>query len=246
MLRCSASWQRYERNRVNWEDIVEAARQGRGILRFARPVRRALREIRLPVIRPLMAVIHGLGQSVRIVTHFLANLFCREPMFRYRCARVGRRLHLEGHPPQIIGNGRIEIGDDVLIGSPCTWDIGPRALLIIGNRVGLNYRGVISVKASVHIGDDTLIAGDVSIFDNINHPVSPKARLAKEPVPPTGIAPVVIGRNVWIGIHCIIMRGVTIGDNSVVAAGSVVTKSVPANTLVAGNPAAVIRNLADA
>src|SRR5882724_12509608 len=59
------------------------------------------------------------------------------------------------------------------------------------------------------------------------------------------VAPVVIGRNVWIGIRCIIMRGVTIGDNSVVAAGSIVTKSVPPNTLVAGNPATPIRQLND-
>jgi len=146
----------------------------------------------------------------------------------------------------VIGNGKIEIGDDVHIGSPCTWDIGNNAELIIGNRVSLNYRGIISVAQQVRIGDDTIIAGDVAIFDNTNHPVSPGRRLAGGSLTSAEMAPVEIGRNVWIGIHCIIMRGVLIGDNSVVAAGSIVTKSVPANTLVAGNPAIAIRELSDA
>lgn len=230
---------------MNWEDMVEAARQGRGVLRYARPARRALRDIRLPVVRPVVGSLYALIQICRITWLFVAKFLYREPLLRYRCARVGRRLHLEGAPPLIIGNGRIELGDDVHIGSPCTWDVGTDAELIIGDRVSLNYRGVVSVAKSVRIGDDTLIAGDVAIFDNTNHPVSPARRLAKAAVTAVEVAPVVIGRNVWIGIYCIIMRGVTIGDNSVVAAGSVVTKSVPPNTLVAGNPATPIRQLTD-
>jgi len=230
---------------VTWEDLVDAARQGRGVLRYARPARRALRGIRLPVVRPVVGCLYAVTQICRITWRFVAKLLYREPLFRYRCAQVGRRLHLEGAPPLIIGNGRIEVGDDVHIGSPCTWDVGPHAELIIGDRVSLNYRGVISVAKGVRIGDDTLIAGDVAIFDNATHPVSPTRRLARTTVKAAEVAPIVIGRNVWIGIHCIIMRGVTIGDNSVVAAGSVVTKSVPSNTLVAGNPATPIRQVTD-
>ncbi|MEP6955368.1 MAG: DapH/DapD/GlmU-related protein, partial [Chthoniobacterales bacterium] len=56
-------------------------------------------------------------------------------------------------------------------------------------------------------------------------------------------APVVIGDNVWIGMNAIILKGVTIGENSVVAAGAVVSKSVPANVVVAGNPAVVVKQL---
>jgi acetyltransferase-like isoleucine patch superfamily enzyme len=225
--------------------MVEAARQGRGLLRYARPARRALRGVRLPVVRPLIGALYAVVQIGAMVWHFLAKLLYREPVFRYRCHRVGRRLNLEGAPPLIIGAGRIEIGDDVHIGSPCTWDVGPDGELIVGDRVSLNYRGVISVARSVRIGDDTLIAGEVAIFDNTNHPVSGARRLAKASLLPTEIAPVVIGRNVWIGLRCTIMRGVTIGDHAVVAAGSVVTKSVPPNTVVAGNPAVAIRSLAD-
>jgi acetyltransferase-like isoleucine patch superfamily enzyme len=230
---------------MSWEDVVEAARQGRGVLKYARPARRALRGVRIPVIRPVYGTVYALTQLYGISWHFVANLLYREPMFRYRCARVGRRVHLEGAPPLIVGNGRIELGDDCTIGSPCTWDVSANAEFIVGDRVSLNYRNIVSAIQSVRIGDDTLIAGDVAIFDNTNHPVSPSRRLAGAGVSPSEVAPVVIGRNVWIGIGCIVMRGVTIGDNSVVAAGSVVTKSVPANTLVAGNPAVPIRQLSD-
>jgi acetyltransferase-like isoleucine patch superfamily enzyme len=230
---------------VGWEDVVEAARQGRGVLRYARPARRALREVRLPVVRPLIGALYALTQVGGILWHFVITLLYREPMFRYRCRRVGRRLTLEGAPPLIIGNGRIEVGDDVHVGSPCTWDVGPDAELIIGHRVSLNYRGVISVRDSVRIGDDTLLAGEVAIFDNTNHPVAPAQRLARQAPSAAEIGPVVIGRNVWIGLRCTIMRGVTIGDNAVVAAGSIVTKSVPPNTVVAGNPAVVIKTLTD-
>jgi acetyltransferase-like isoleucine patch superfamily enzyme len=201
--------------------------------------------MRLPVIRPLIGAIYAVAQLWRMVWHFVAKLLWREPMFRYRCVRVGQRLNLEGAPPQIIGNGRIEVGDDVTIGSPCTWDVGPKAELIIGDRVSFNYRGIVSAATSVRIGDDTFIAGEVTIFDNTNHPVSPARRLAGAALAANEVGPVVIGRNVWIGLRCIIMRGVTIGDNSVVGAASVVTKSVPANTFVAGNPAAPIRKLID-
>ena len=153
--------------------MVEAARQGRGVLRYARPARRALRGVRLPVIRPLVGVLYAFAQIGSITWQFLAKLLYREPVFRYRCQRVGQRLNLEGAPPLIIGSGRIEVGDDVHVGSPCTWDVGPDAELLIGDRVSLNYRGVISVRRRVQIGDDTLIAGEVAIFDNTNHPVSP-------------------------------------------------------------------------
>jgi len=235
---------------MGWEDIVAAAREDRGVLRYARPARRALRRVRLPVIRPLLGVVYGVTQLALMTSHFGAKVLYREPLFRYRCARVGKRLNLEGALPQIVGNGRIEIGDDVTIGAPCTWDLGfsvvPTAELIIGDRVSINYRNIISVAKSVRIGDDTLIAGEVAIFDNISHPIGPAKRLARAPITANEVAPVVIGRNVWIGVRSIIMRGLTIGDNSIVAAGSVVTKSVPPNTLVAGNPAVAIRQITEA
>jgi acetyltransferase-like isoleucine patch superfamily enzyme len=227
-----------------------AARRGEpGIMRPARHVWRALLSVRLPVIRPLAAFVWGSrGLWDRLWPVFLKIIY-REPMLRYRCERVGVRLNLEGAMPQIIGDGTIEIGDDVLIGSRNTWLVGFRvataARLLIGNRVSINYETTISVAKSVSIGDDTMMATDVQIYDNPSHPVSPSRRLRRESFAIDDAQPVIIGRNVWIGTGVIILRGVTIGDNSIVAAGSVVTKPVPPGTLVAGNPAKFIKTLDD-
>ena len=91
----------------------------------------------------------------------------------------------------------------------------------------------------IDIGDDVMIGPNVSLITS-SHPVEPSRR--RDAV----IArPIVISKNVWIAANATIIGGVTIGENSVVAAGSVVTKDVPADTLVAGNPARVIRSIAE-
>jgi maltose O-acetyltransferase len=87
----------------------------------------------------------------------------------------------------------------------------------------------------ITIGDYTLIADYVAIHDTDFHEL--------EPGLPVKTAPISIGRNVWIGRNAIVLSGVTIGANVVVAAGSVVTSDVPANTIVGGSPARVIREL---
>lgn len=232
---------------MSWEGFVDSARQGRGVLRFARPLWKALRRFYLPLPRWLISGLEFVATSIRMAWWLFLKAFIREPLFRARCERVGARLHLEGAVPQIIGTGRIVIGDDVTIGAPISWDLasplGTPTELIIGNRVAINWRSLISIARRVEIGDDTLIAGNVQIYDNNSHPVDAERRLRHEPLLPEETAPVVIGKNVWIGVNSIILKGVTIGDNSVIAAGSIVTRSVPPNSLVGGNPARVIRSL---
>lgn len=231
------------------DSLIERARRGEGPLKHARQVRRAMRGIRLPVFRPLVGFGYAVAKVTRVAWRFLIKLIIREPYVRYRCERVGNRLVLEGASPQIFGNGYVELGDDVTIGAPCTWDlaysVAGRPRLIVGNRVSINYRNLMSIAKSITIGDYTMIAGNVSLFDNNSHPVSPARRLAHESISAEDADPIVIGKNCWIGLNSIILRGVTIGDNSIVAAGSVVTKSVPPNTIVAGNPAVPVKTIPD-
>lgn len=102
----------------------------------------------------------------------------------------------------------------------------------------------------IEIGAYTSISENTIVCDNNNHPVSPSYR-KKMRLTPSGHkmrtwkysanAPIIIGENCWIGANVRICKGVTIGDNSVVAACSVVTKNVPANCIVAGNPAKVVK-----
>lgn len=108
----------------------------------------------------------------------------------------------------------------------------------VGRNLFINYNCTILDVAKVNIGDNVLIAPNVSIY-TAGHPLHADTRKTGYEY---GI-PVTIGDNVWIGGNSIIMPGVTVGCNSVIGAGSVVTKDVPDWTIVAGNPARVIRKI---
>jgi len=109
--------------------------------------------------------------------------------------------------------------------------------LRVGRNVFINQNCTIYDLGGVDIGDDVLIGPNVSIITS-GHPLDPSQRRAG-----VTAAPIVIERNVWIAAGATIIGGVTLGENSVVAAGAVVTKNVPPNSLVAGVPAKVIRSL---
>src|SRR5262245_35384843 len=217
------------------DDLLIAASRNEGVLRYARPMWRWLNDVRLPIPRPIVAALYAERRSRAIWIPLVAKFLYREALVRYRCESVGRRLQIEGRIPDIDGNGKVFIGDDVRIGEHCSWFVGHKvsenATLTIGNGVSVGYRGLISVAKSVTIGDRTLLAGHISIFDNPSHPMSPRRRFHHEPYDLDEAKPVVIGRNCWIGGGAYILSGVTIGDNSIVAAGSIVTKPVPPNTL---------------
>ena len=106
--------------------------------------------------------------------------------------------------------------------------------LTLGKRVFVNMGCTFQDTGGITIGDDTLI-GHGSVITTLNHGVDPQRRGDMLP------APVVIGRKVWLGAGVTIVPGVTIGDGAIVGAGAVVTKNVPADVIVAGVPAKVIR-----
>ena len=106
--------------------------------------------------------------------------------------------------------------------------------LTLGKRVFVNMGCTFQDTGGITIGDDTLI-GHGSVITTLNHGVDPQRRGDMLP------APVVIGRKVWLGARVTIVPGVTIGDGAIVGAGAVVTKNVPADVIVAGVPAKVIR-----
>jgi acetyltransferase-like isoleucine patch superfamily enzyme len=107
----------------------------------------------------------------------------------------------------------------------------------VGRNVFVNQNCTFYDLGGLDIADDVMIGPNVSLITS-GHPLEPSRRRAF-----TIAKPIVIERNVWIGAGATIIGGVTVGENSVVAAGSVVTKNVPANILVGGNPARVIRSI---
>ena len=106
----------------------------------------------------------------------------------------------------------------------------------IGKNVFINHACSFLDMGGITIGDNVLIGPNVSLVSE-NHPIDPtqrKSLIGK---------PIVIKNNAWIGASATILPGITVGENSIVAAGSIVTKDVPDNTMVAGNPAKYMKSI---
>ena len=143
----------------------------------------------------------------------------------------------------------LAIGADCIIGCQISFD-RPDAKIFIGNRCFIG-RSHIVCASEVSLGDDVVISWGVTIVDHNSHDISWEGRKndvlewARGSKDWTNVksAPVKIHDKVWIGFNAIILKGVTIGEAAVVAAGAVVSKDVKAYTVVAGNPAVEIRDL---
>ncbi|MEY2531577.1 MAG: hypothetical protein QOI96_1662, partial [Verrucomicrobiota bacterium] len=145
----------------------------------------------------------------------------------------------------------VVIGKHVSCYAGCSFAIGEKGHCTIGDFTLVNG-ALIMAEDKIDIGSHCLISWNVGIADSDFHPLAPAQRLIdaqalapffkdRPPRPELKTAPVIIQDNVWIGMNATILKGVTIGENSVVAAGAVVTKSVPPNTVVAGNPAIAVK-----
>jgi acetyltransferase-like isoleucine patch superfamily enzyme len=145
---------------------------------------------------------------------------------------------LRGKKPRIRNAGTMRIGHNLRVLGRVTrtqFSTGPAGVLTFGTNVGINEGVSIHAEHEVTIGDEVLIADFVSIADTDFHQMGPGDGIRSGPVH--------IERNVWLGRNVIVLCGVRIGMNSIIAAGSVVTSDVPPNTVAGGNPARVIREL---
>jgi acetyltransferase-like isoleucine patch superfamily enzyme len=147
----------------------------------------------------------------------------------------------------------VVLGDHVSCYAGCSFAIGVNGSCSVGNFTLMNG-ALVMAEERIEIGSHCLISWNVGIADSDFHPLAPAQRIIdaqalapflkdRPPRPKLRTAPVIISDNVWVGMNAIILKGVSIGENSVVAAGAVVTKSVPANVVVAGNPAVAVREL---
>ena len=134
-----------------------------------------------------------------------------------------------GHKATFILNGYCNIF------SGTTISIQNGATLTLGNCL-INNKVSIICSQSITIGDMTDIASGVSIRDSDGHAIFPKTKDSIK-------SPIIIGNNVWIGANAMILKGVHIGDGAVIAAGSVVTKDIPADSVAVGNPARVVKKV---
>ncbi|MDN6399827.1 MAG: sugar O-acetyltransferase [Brachybacterium sp.] len=174
----------------------------------------------IPASSPLHAVMHEASQEALRITGELNGGYHEPAEVRSLLAQ------LTGH----------EIDESVTMFPPFTTDFGKNTHL--GKRVFLNAGCRFQDQGGIEIGDDCLI-GHNTVIASLNHDLAPSRRGDMHP------GKVTVGRNVWIGANVTILPGVTIGDDAVIAAASVVTKDVPARALVVGSPGRVLRLIED-
>lgn len=163
-------------------------------------------------------IMHTLSQRAIKITHEFNNSYHEPQELRKIFSElIGKSIDdsFGMFPPFYTDCGlNIEIGKNVFINSGCHFQ---------------DWGGIV-------LGDGVLIGHNV-VIATINHGMKPSERADMTP------SPVVIGKNVWVGSNAVILPGVTIDDGAIIGAGSVVTKDVPANTVVGGVPAKVIKKI---
>ncbi len=158
-------------------------------------------------------------------------------IYGLEAAQITMKLNNKYHSPeeiralfsQLIAR---PIGDDFNLLPPFYTEFGKNILL--GKGVFINMCCHFQDNGGIEIGDGAMLGSNVTIV-TLNHDLNPATRTSAYP------KPVKIGKKVWIGANCTILPGVSIGDNAVIGAGSVVVKNIPANAVAVGNPAHVIK-----
>jgi maltose O-acetyltransferase len=184
---------------------------------------------------------------------WLPQLAQRPRIWKYAalstCERVSgspRRLQpvLFAGPGEIVLEGTVQFGwpeSPLFYAGYCHVEVfSPESRIEIGDGVEFNNNAMLKSEGpGIRVGRNSLFGANVEIFDSDFHDLHPDRRRGGVPK----MAPVVIGENVFVGMSVKILKGVTIGADSVIGAGSVVTSSIPSGVIAAGNPARVVRAL---
>jgi acetyltransferase-like isoleucine patch superfamily enzyme len=187
----------------------------------------------------------GPGLHMRWRLGWLRGLVCKvwfglRTRLRGGSFKAGSRLSVQGWL-RVRGPGHVVIGDDVIIDDNTDLYTNAKdACIRIGDRTFLNGTRMSCVRA-ITIGEDGIVA-DARMLDCDFHAIGRDRHIKGSHI---GIAPITVGRNVWIAAGAVVLKGISIGDDSVIAFGSVVTKDVPAGVIVAGNPAREVGRVPD-
>jgi acetyltransferase-like isoleucine patch superfamily enzyme len=170
-----------------------------------------------------------------LIKKYLKKLYLKQVAKKWKIDSP-HPLKIDGEIPDIQNQGRLVIGQNVSFRS---YRLGQRvrvltnATLHIGDKCFLNDAVTICSSKNIYIGKHTKIGDQVHIYDTDFHEVTPTSGVRQEPVH--------IGDNVWIGAKSMVLAGSRIGDNTVIAAGSIVTGEIPANCVAAGAPAKALK-----
>jgi len=184
--------------------------------------------------------------------NILAQVLNLVARFRYRnrlAVQNGERSSFALFRTVASKDNQIRIGDDSIVHSKIAFD-RPGALVKIGNRCYIGKSLLVAAK-EIELADDVIISWGVTIVDHDSHSIHWEERekdildwgKGKKDWSNVNISKVFIDKKVWIGFNSVILKGVEIGEGSVVGSNSVVTKSVPPYVVVAGNPARIVKEL---
>lgn len=186
---------------------------------------------------------------MRKLINFILNLAIKAFSFKFKSFEIGENTQIfswrvKGNP-----SGTIVVGSDSIVKSQIYFE-RPDAVVKIGNRSFVG-KGMISVADQVEIGNDVMISWGVTIADHNSHSLKFSERsndilswkLKRKDWQNVKISRLTICDKSWIGFNSILLKGITVGEGAIVGAGSVVTKDVPPWTIVAGNPAKIIREI---
>ncbi|HZP23610.1 MAG TPA: DapH/DapD/GlmU-related protein [Terriglobales bacterium] len=212
-----------------------------------RTLRRRISQFGIPAPRfvflPLLYLVLGIKET----WYFLYRVFVCEPLFKMHCRSYGKHLHTGPFIHEVWGKGDIVAGNNVIVDGKCLFmfavRFSERPFLKVGDNSGIGHNCNFFIGKGITIGKHCRMGINITMLDSPGHPLDPERRMAGEAPDAENVRPITIGDNVWIGSGSAIFPGVTIGDNSVISLGSVVMSDVPANVVVAGNPARKIMSL---
>lgn len=182
-----------------------------------------------------------------MIRKFLSRI--RKPK-SYQGITLGENSVLKGFIDRRSLKSSITIGSDCMVSGSLITETD-ESKIIIGNNVFIGANTIIDCVVSIQIEDDVLISYQCILADSDNHSIDYNIRKkdlsdwreGKHDWKTTKSKPILISKGAWIGARAIILKGTTVGEGSIVGAGAVVTKDVPAWTVVGGNPARVIKEI---
>ncbi len=199
------------------------------------------------VTKPFFACIYYIHVLIRESLIWAFRFFYYEPLFKSQCKAVGRDFCME-QLPYIVNSGVIVIGNNVRLSGKPSFAFSTKIFLspsvTIGDNTFIGHQTSFMVARGVTIGKDCFIAGGTRFADNDGHPLDHADRKNHLPPKKEDVKEIRVGNDVWIGAQAVILKGVTIGDRAIIGTHAIVTKDVPPDTIIAGNPAKIIKSFA--
>jgi acetyltransferase-like isoleucine patch superfamily enzyme len=208
----------------------------------------AWRTASVPPIRALHGPLYALHRAAVSLASDIARILWTTPLFQSRLVCSAPRLFLYGGMPLVMGPVDIAIGPDCRMSGQTTitgrssGSATPK--LTVGRNCDIGWQTTLAVGRRIEIGNNVRIAGRSLIAGYPGHPLDPAARAAGLPDTEEQVGDIVLEDDVWLATGVTVVAGVRIGRGTIVAAGSVVTRDLPAHVLAGGNPARVIKPLA--